>query len=265
MTANVSPLPVCIATNVPALDCRFSQVGWCPDPAVLYGDVRYARSREWTLLMVLVVSGRDATGRLTRHNELVELLAKDMPGRASVSNYRAHCTDGDTAMMLAARYAGWHSTEETLQLLVDHPDAAQVAHQSTNLDLDVLQLAIRCHWPDHVPRDANDIYTSSDTAAMMLLDRASSLALSNKDLLQYAHIGALLAYQAGHGISRTYARVYDAASHEEKNRPPNLLMANHYLQDQVAKLQQRQDERNTLRDALKEGISLPGSTILLYL
>jgi hypothetical protein len=275
MALNVSVPQPSIATHVPGLNEHFAQPGWLPDAAETYQCSRNSESNNWTLLMVLVVSGRDSTGRLSRYDELVRLLATDTPDRPNASEYENTNNGGWTALMFAARYAGTHSTEETLRLLLAHPKASQVARQTNAKGSNALSLAVRHHRLDHVPVD--ELRESSDTAAMMLLDHESyspdlfhPTSIYGGNLLVEASRGACRAFESGQGFSKTYARIFEGLPNNfdlgklARFIPGNRMMID-FLRSQVAALQTRVDERATLRDALKEGISLPGSTVLLYL
>jgi hypothetical protein len=252
--------------SVPGLDARFGEIGWWPDPTETYTCSRRTSAHGYTPLMVLVVSGRDANGRLRRHDEFVRLLSNK-------SEYAATNSCGWTALMLAARYAGTHSTEETLRLLLAHPTAPQVALQYNSSCSSALSLALLHHRPDHLPTD--EFHTSSDTAALMLLDHESAPALNDtcdidgKGLLDAVSCGAIHAWHSHHSISRAYVRLYTERSTQEMAKEPAGTIYQGYaiscLQARVAELEQRLEERATLTNALKAGLSLPGSTVLLYL
>jgi hypothetical protein len=175
---------------------------------------------------------------------------------------------GFTALMLAAFYAGSHSTDETLRLLILHPAAPQVALHVDEYNRKALALAVSGHRPDHMPVDAS--HQSSDAAAMMLLNHEST---PNVILLLTAGQAIAEALKAGYGFSRTYTRVYEMVSPQGVVKDDSIRggCVIHYLCERERALslrvaqQARLDERATLRDALKEGISLPGSTALIYI
>jgi hypothetical protein len=260
--------PPSIAINVPAFDMKVGTV------------------KGWTLLMALVVSGRDATGRLTRHQDLVDLLATDTSDNPNASGYQATSATGWTAFMMAACYAGWYSTEDTLRLLLSHPAAPQVALKVNKARCSALSLAIQHHRLDHVPADS--LHTSSDTAALMLLDHSSATVLFKRryeradnfgyELFHSAASSAFQAFSDCQGVSRTFVRVFENTTDTEVKNAisscPTYVseIVIHYVRErermlvaQVADLHQRLNERNTLRDALNDGLSLPGSTALLYI
>jgi hypothetical protein len=276
-----------VATNMAGLNPHFEEIGWWPDPTATYKCSHHSKGNNFTRLMVLVVSGRDATGRLRRYDELVALLATDTPAQPDASRYSASNSAHWTALMLAARYAGTHSTEETLCLLLAHPAAPRVALLRNSLGSSALSLAVRHHRLDGLnPHDDRFTgrLTSSDTAALMLLDHTSAPALLHRrekarcSILMEDAVNAMwLNYCADDRVrgklSRTYERIYIAATEQElmqamgNNSTAMAIMTRHHmskLQSQVNELQQRLSERATLNQALKEGLSLPGSIALLY-
>jgi hypothetical protein len=184
---------------------------------------------------------------------------------------------GFTALMLAAFYAGSHSTDETLRLLILHPAAPQVALHVDEYNRKALALAVSGHRPDHMPVDAS--HQSSDAAAMMLLNHESTPNVIHiediwqDNLLLTAGQAIAEALKAGYGFSRTYTRVYEMVSPQGVVKDDSIRggCVIHYLCERERALslrvaqQARLDERATLRDALKEGISLPGSTALIYI
>jgi ankyrin repeat protein len=122
------------------LNPAFAQVGWRPDPSTEFCCSSLTRATEFTYLMVLVMSGRDAiTGKLARQIELDALLSTPEATDACKQTN----SQGWTALMLAARNSGQDSTDETVAQLLAQENSEQVARMQDNKNNTALMYAVR--------------------------------------------------------------------------------------------------------------------------
>lgn len=273
------------------LNIEFAQPGWHPDPSDSYQASPLVTSRctGFTYLMSMVMSGHDiVTGRLTREVELKTFLA--IP--ENTSECRRVNSNGCTALMLAVRNCHTDSTEETVASLLAHESSGEVARMTMNNDgWTALCIAVRYSRTvgERVVAMLLSHESSTDVARMSLTNGCTPLMLaaysSRLDSTEQT-VAMLLAHESVDDVihmkdnagssALSYAIDARAASTDatadmlcERANVEELTELNKRRPDILIRcftsLRQRLRERETLKSALQQGISLPGATVLLYI
>lgn len=272
------------------LNIEFAQPGWRPDPIINYNVSSIAASRchGFTYLMSMVISGRDpVTGQLNREAELEAFLATPesvaeckritstgwtalmiavrnsrndstektvamlLAHESSIDVVRKQQQGGWTTLMLAARHSRTDSTEQTVAMLLAHESSADVARMQDEKGWTALMLAIRfCHTD-----------STEKTVAMLLAHESSADVIRMKTKNNCTTMIIAIASNSS-SIDYTIEMLCEYADEEQltqlnRKRPDILSRC-------FTKLRQRIQERETLKQALQQGLSLPGATMLLY-
>ena len=270
----------------------FAQPGWRPDGlASEYSCSATTKASGFTYLMSLVMSGRDAErpDRLARHAELETFLATPesvaeckrtnsegwTPLMLAARNSRKDSSDeavamllanessrevarmqnkkGWTALMHSARNSGSDSTEETVAMLLAHESGPEVA---------LIQESIHGYTTLMLASSSSDCGSTDETVAMLLKHESSALALllRNKEGFSTLDVAAeFLECSTETTIDMLCAVADESTLDRFTKKSPQIASKC------LFRLHTRMKERNTLSRALKEGLSLPGATALLYL
>jgi ankyrin repeat protein len=273
------------------LNPEFSQVGWRPDASATYKCSPRTDSKGFTYLMALVISGRNPARphQLARQAELDTFLAAPDSGLEC----RRVNSMGWTALILAVCNSRVDSSEAVVAQLLAHESSSAVARVQNSFGWTALMIAARLSDTESTENTVTQLLaheSSSDVARMQRPDGWTALMLST-----YISCGdntkgtlaQLLAHESSSDVihmktnqGETALMMAAATSTTTSTDKIVKLLCTRVTQDALqsafkaypdtffrcfCQMQQSLSERDTLSTALKEGISLPGATIKLYL